>query len=391
MFPESISHKGTEKSCSECEQIATIRASKITSEKKLRVELKQSVSNFYNSLKKLNTENAQFIVSKPETGNYCIVNLDWADKWKAWIDDPTIDELEPVDNSCLLCRHEKLCYNPEVYWNNADNEVMTLMSSEDWDIIVNRFTGGPKIKYIVKEDSVDTIPGICDECLRQREEDQQHRSQNFTNGHIFVTRILEQPEAQSDKASQNTRRVSSRRKERAEKAEWRIEGVNSTDTIGHLKMLIFQDIDIASPSQYRLYFPNNTYFSENSKSLKDYDIRLGARLLLYISDVEQFFELDDNNMRGKEKELGFTGSALLGNNRVTIDSDTSTEIPNTNGTITQDSEQWECPSCTFLNSRLLKKCEMCNYNLSEIKPTNARKRKGSQLEEHHVEKNSTTD
>jgi len=298
----------TSEPCPICTAEAKEKSDALLQRTQQRLQEKLENISLYKMLAPIQTDSSSrkitpIKVSRPKKmGCYYFLSLQWAEAWKSYIDDPSqeVSDLKTlqIDNKQnLLClEHNKLLFDPNLLFDNPNNTLFLVLQESEWKVLHSRYGGGPEIVYNVVCDTGEGItePPLCSECIKRKEEKDYLEKLNFENGTLYVVFELN--------ASDPRYRVKSKRLMRKNK----ITGLKCTDTIGHLKLLLFAQFDIP-PNEQVLYY-NNTLLDKNDKVLQEYKILPETTITLVRVEPNEF---DFDEQMKIQTEEGFKGTSLV--------------------------------------------------------------------------------
>jgi ubiquitin carboxyl-terminal hydrolase 48 len=197
---------------------------------------------------------------------YCVVSLAWLQKWWEYIDHPPRPSPGPIDNGPLMCPHGALLYNVEQAAALEDKTApLDYLSEAAWDDLHSLYGGGPVIKFhVIKSEmgyyptttrTIEAItePAVCPTCFQLRLAQEREALLNFQNKPITVR------EGNFSWSKKSIR-------------------VSCTTTVGTLKLLVYQEMDV--PVYQQLLFYGELLLSDDNATLKDYSIVPDAEITL---------------------------------------------------------------------------------------------------------------
>jgi ubiquitin carboxyl-terminal hydrolase 48 len=298
-----------------------------------------------------------YVLTKLEGGKrMMLVAREWVEKFRAFVKDPTIPALEPVQNSSLLCPHGlmKYCWKAEVQANPDSFPLgqlrsFFLVTEDQWKYLEEEFKlDGPSIALFNAELSL----GECEPCVRSLIVEEAEAAKSFVKKAITIRQV--------DTGRSTNSKYQFRKKQKASgaggggSAQFKIDA-SATDTVEMLKLAIFNVTD-TEPARISLQF-GSTLLEDDWRNLNSYGIGAGAVVemttMLYDgkdeSDVERpASQRSGPPNRSHNPEKGFQGSVL---NRDFNRSSSSDDQANAG-------EGEACQSCTFVFAEAT--CPMCD-------------------------------
>eukprot|EP00339_Tiarina_fusa_P004823 CAMPEP_0117070570 /NCGR_PEP_ID=MMETSP0472-20121206/49576_1 /TAXON_ID=693140 ORGANISM="Tiarina fusus, Strain LIS" /NCGR_SAMPLE_ID=MMETSP0472 /ASSEMBLY_ACC=CAM_ASM_000603 /LENGTH=511 /DNA_ID=CAMNT_0004793723 /DNA_START=1154 /DNA_END=2689 /DNA_ORIENTATION=- len=343
-FPEGPEYPKDARPCSICKDVNEQKVALITARKMERGHHKASLPSLFRG----------FYFHEITTGTFYVVPISWQKEWYLYVSKTTIESIMPPRADPLLCSHGLLKYNPVFlidYCINPQVETRVVTSGE-WEKI-KEFYGEPEkeirldIKRKNKDKNIDinATPAFCEECMAV-----QHIQDIENQMHYHSTKIwIENPPSSpfsailgfSGKSNQSPRFAIT---------------IDITDTIHVLKLKIMQRANIQPIYQQLTY---RGEILENGKTVYDYKLIPGARVVLQKGRGKEGYEEGDSNsvdpssfpvIQPQAKpapmpviEYGFAGSLLHGDEAEAEE---------------EACEEWECPDCTLINTG--PSCESCD-------------------------------
>eukprot|EP00475_Leptophrys_vorax_P041075 TRINITY_DN7715_c0_g1_i6.p1 TRINITY_DN7715_c0_g1~~TRINITY_DN7715_c0_g1_i6.p1 ORF type:complete len:1184 (+),score=297.27 TRINITY_DN7715_c0_g1_i6:1285-4836(+) len=258
-------------------------------ENSAKVELQSHKNEEMNKLRPLyvrkSAENFPELVAAPNPGTYYLIPYGWYCIWKQYLSDLHVTARPgPIAFDSLLCPHSLLSFNPVPLVIDESSKqpfadtggcpsgVMVPVKESEWQILNSLYaTSGTvphvMVQYVPREgcspdgvsfpwENLDVItsPEICLDCIQARIEEERRNKRCFIDGEITVVTISSEPtaELQSSASSSGRRSRRSRAANRGGKQRSILVDVSSSDTLGALKLKIFEQLDI-DPLAQRLF------------------------------------------------------------------------------------------------------------------------------------------
>ncbi|XP_054160451.1 ubiquitin carboxyl-terminal hydrolase 48-like [Oppia nitens] len=272
--------------------------------------------------------------------------------WKKFVNDPSRNSPpEAIDNSGLLCAHQRFLYPTYSEIIGTDSKFV-IVTNEEWDALNTFYSCDSTIEFFLIDDiennmrSIMSIPEFCESCYQSLCLQQERDRLTYKNQPIYVRKV-ENNESNSEEDSHgnqeisgdsyhlktngkklkteetngvtNTiqtnhqqmaglRRSSRRRKNKNEKEI----KVSSTDSLLDLKVQIMNIFKVATYDQHLSLNsrPLETY--NNSKTLAELHVEPFSLITLTV-DEEPSNEctlIDDDYIKGAVPEIGFKGTQL---------------------------------------------------------------------------------
>jgi len=257
---------------------------RIEEEKRKKYHQKVEASDFYRD------------VSESRKGfyhhnDYFVVSLTWGKKWLTYIDFPNEANPGNIDNSDLICPHEKFICCSEI---TDPDRPFSLVSPPEYRSLMSRFSCNHEIKIqidsIWKSDShwyliLNTVPERCTECSENMKKVLEAEAVQFVNKSL---RIIEKTQYYLH----NLR-------------DTHIEA-SCTMTVGELKLHIYSVWDITPLEQQLTY--NDKDLIEDFKTLSEYGVT--PLRPIYLSKVKVMDNEIPIQIIPTQKETGFAGTVL---------------------------------------------------------------------------------
>eukprot|EP00026_Physarum_polycephalum_P000821 Phypoly_transcript_00822.p1 GENE.Phypoly_transcript_00822~~Phypoly_transcript_00822.p1 ORF type:complete len:1300 (+),score=300.82 Phypoly_transcript_00822:456-3902(+) len=380
LYPDSRAFPSEQLPCQECAQQDTETRELDDRRKKERQNELKALKEFHAKVK---TRVAEPLTSEPQY----LISYPWCSKWKEWIDDPDLDDPPgEIDNSNLLCPHEKLLYDPVILAEELlPNDTAKMSIKPDAGVTANGIPAGstngiatshangeklvtdlsepassalspvlptatssgpvrdlePPPFLLIKKRLWEQVhakyrggpeiscttkgcsPEVCVDCLTSRKLQEEEDRINYTEGSLFIQQA---PNGDGKEAPSLPKRASSRYRLREKNPKRKLHPVNSTtDTIQSLKLRIYQLLEVP-PFQQALWF-NETLLDNESSPLSSYRIPNGSDITLVVIEGNPDLLEEENANKGQCEE-GFKGSIFY--SKKTEQQETTTDT--TNGT-----------------------------------------------------------
>jgi len=249
---------------------------------------------------------------KKDDSRYFLIGIRWISDWRLYIDatgELLHSDFAPatITSSQFICPHNMLKYDPAQLFESTPDQLLESpfiqVSEKTWKNLQNRYGKNEEgITCQRIEGSLITEPEVCPHgCVDEQQKKDFEDKLCYTNQDIFVVK-------RDSKASNNSTSTNSdnkhRMRTRGSDQRRRISNVSATDTVQHLKMLIF-DVTNLSPIQLKLY-KGDTVLDQDELTLAQVGVIPG--ITLQYEEVEENLELLDD--REPEFEEGFKGTTL---------------------------------------------------------------------------------
>jgi len=316
-------------------------------------------------------------IPKSKQSYYYIIPKDWCLEWKETVENVEIEDMEDkIDNSQFLCAHNCLNHDPLLQFNaspaqSAAYDKFRFVCEASWKYLEKKYGAGPPLRCKVHRDNdsftIDCDPSICSTCQPEQQKVDLQRLSEFENGDIYL--ILNEKEQSKEEdftvvskkkkgrgkfteiSSNSTTsngnsasRYSLRSKDVTKKEK--IEGLKHSDSLQHLKLRIYEKMDIP-PFQQALFLEEKP-LENDQLTLSHYKIYPGVTLVLEKKeeDVEILDDIPSNYY-----EEGFKGTGLYSNN---FEKGNNSPKKESNGA------EKQCPVCTLFNPSGAPKCDACD-------------------------------
>jgi len=297
-----------------------------------------------------------------EYGKYFALPYDWCIDLKKFVEEPEDNDLNmTIDISILICKHNGILFLPSYSPQDDKNEKLMwehentflVVSELEYEHLIKsfKFIGNP-IELIIDEKGISFNPLPCSDCINEKISLKLEKLKNFTNASIKIDYPL-----------------AKRTRSRARRDKTTIEGINAIDLILHIKLLIFDKLEI--PPSEQLLYVNDKELDDDNRTLSSYEITS--------EDIIRIEILEDTDIIASNRELsgesGFSETSL--NKKRTSANE-------------EDEDKWECSVCTFYNYLSSNECEMCNSKKKETIKIKKRKREDlsdiSETDEENIKK-----
>eukprot|EP01114_Cavostelium_apophysatum_P016467 TRINITY_DN4691_c0_g1_i1.p1 TRINITY_DN4691_c0_g1~~TRINITY_DN4691_c0_g1_i1.p1 ORF type:complete len:609 (+),score=204.19 TRINITY_DN4691_c0_g1_i1:121-1947(+) len=319
--------------------------------------------------------------------NYFLIPTDWVKTWRTFIEDPTIDEdPTPLDNNRLVCEHHQLKYDPNEAEEskkseNPMNPAFVLITENSWQYLKDRYKGAPDIRCSAlplspTEFMFQAVLPLCDNCMKEQRRRDEEMRLTYDNADIFIVEKVKEPKEDS-KDDEGFIEVKGRKRAPPVKSVWnnknnyntrsknekkptktKISGVNSSQTLQHLKLLIYQAMEIA-PFQQNLYTSSGVLLEQDQLSLAQCNIAPGD--VLSLEKREESDTFDEDVPSAYYREEGFEGTIFHSGSKSSDRKDSPVKIPSgdSDRNVKEKDDKWRCPQCTFDNPIDEDMCSMC--------------------------------
>ncbi|KAG6851255.1 hypothetical protein H0H93_011691 [Arthromyces matolae] len=285
-----------------------------------------------------------------------VIPLHFAEKWRKWLNQPSdCSRPEQIDNSCFICEHGRLNFDPNVP-EELDSSVL-LISKSDWDALQSLYTAAPLItmQREGQDNGTSTYihePLVCTGCRMRRKKDWAsariiiHRG--VTGGGIKKQKCntLKKGATYSGAAARQSRRL----RQVKELEEKRYLTIFKTTTVKEIKVMIQKEFSM--PTICQRLFHRGKELDENSATVDSLEIFAGD--ILDLRREDEVVDLDSEpevDVRPRDEGRGFSGT-LLGRSEPAGENATSLQLPAEIEKI--------CEACTFSNEAAAISCTVCD-------------------------------
>lgn len=315
-FPVTKSQQAALEPCSICAQ----QQKQEKTERLHRSNIKRDLNTFYQAINRRNTG------TPFRHGKHYVIHISWAKIWKEYIDDASKPKPNRIDNSPLICSHNKFI---SIHDLDESHREYVLVEDYEWKKLCNDFEPVHPIHLrIITASSISYIessdPPICLECTNLKSKEKEMENQYFQDTKLHIE--------MSPKIVY------------LEKGETYI-STSYNLTVGELKLRIYQALDV-DLSEQQLYF-NQTFLEDDTKTLLEYKVTPLKSIIVKRKAAHHSYY-------SRSKETGFEGSILTHN---------SSQSPTTISPkqIESPLKGWICTTCTFHNPNEEIKCKICSY------------------------------
>lgn len=207
-----------------------------------------------------NRSDYTYCVRPSKPGTYYLISLPWAIEWRHFLKENEILRTPgAITNASMHCRHRQLIFDPLAFFNDTEKNVFFAIATQE------TFAG---LKTIYKCDTAVrmtlTPEGkwkdylYCLECMEEHHLSRETRAFNFEKDDLYL--IVE--DCRTNKRKRPAGGLTETSRSRGNKKHF-ISGVSYSDTVGTLKMKIFEKYDVA-PAEMVLINSNQHQSQENS-------------------------------------------------------------------------------------------------------------------------------
>ncbi|KAG5724013.1 Ubiquitin carboxyl-terminal hydrolase 48 [Termitomyces sp. T112] len=284
-----------------------------------------------------------------------VIPIDFAKKWKKWLERPTdCPRPERVDNTCFICKHDMLVFDPNVP-NELESSALLVLKS-DWDILESLYPAGPLIT--VRRENQESSPSsvdvythnplVCVDCRMRRKKE-------WTSTYITIRLGGSTNKGQELEDSKKSlvhsvsgARQSRRLRQIRELGEKRRLIISKFTTVKEIKVMVQEELDI--PTICQRLFHHGKELNDNAATMKSLEIF--ADDILDLRRENEAVELDsDSEVEPRDEGRGFDGTLLGSSGSV---DQTTTLLPS------DSNEQKSCSACTFSNQIGALSCTICD-------------------------------
>jgi len=318
--------------CPDCDEIQK----DLQKERLKRGSIKNDLNTFYNSI---SDKRASLYAEK-----YYIIHINWAKRWKEYIEDVQKPKPDFIDNSPLICEHKKFIYVYDIKDSNRDYVPVT---SYDWRKLYEEFSSNSPI-YVYLNSASDTVtqsfPDICTDCSNLQRVIRESQALTFQDTKLHIVK---------------KQKVSSYSYIRGNDT-WI--GASHNTTVHELKLYICQALDI-DPSEQQLFY-NNKELEDDSKELSFYKVTpINPIVYKKKKKSNNSSQMSSSvNLSRSQKETGFEGTILAGRNlQISQKKDEQIKSPPPPSA----PQGWpRCKRCTFDNDEKspTKICSVCEFD-----------------------------
>ncbi|KAG5354039.1 hypothetical protein C0989_009736 [Termitomyces sp. Mn162] len=242
-----------------------------------------------------------------------VIPIDFAKKWKKWLERPTdCPRPERVDNTCFICKHDMLVFDPNVP-NELESSALLVLKS-DWDILESLYPAGPLIT--VRRENQESSPSsvdvythnplVCVDCRMRRKE--------WTSTYITIRLGGSTNKGQELEDSKKSlvhsvsgARQSRRLRQIRELGEKRRLIISKFTTVKEIKVMVQEELDI--PTICQRIFHHGKELNDNAATMESLEIF--ADDILDLRRENEAVELDsDSEVEPRDEGRGFDGTLL---------------------------------------------------------------------------------
>jgi len=298
------------------------------------------------------------------SSKYYILSVEWAKQWWKYVGDDSLSPRpEMINNSELICEHGKVKYDiiATCIDDDEDRKNLKYLVLEDhtWRSLLNSYQTPPdhEISLCVSRVNyssnsyprypvsleAELTPEACTQCVEEFNRKELEEARNFKQKKLKIV---------EDK------------KEYFYRLKDTEIDCSSTTTVGELKLLIFQYMDIAPNKQKLIY--DKRHLDDDMQPLSFFGVTPLKPIELHKGIST---DTTSNNVVPQEKEVGFAGTFLTNSSEALKQSETSPLTPEKSVTKpttppqspkVDEVHEWpQCRFCTFINSNTSRICEVC--------------------------------
>lgn len=269
--------------------------------------------------------------SKP--AEYFMVHLPWAIEWRKFLKESEIfDPPGKITNSRLLCEHNRLMFDPSVFFNDTEkNTSFAIATAETWEGLRKTYGADRSLSFFLNPDGSCDGYTCCFDCMEKHNLDREVQAAVFMSADLYLT----VEDCRTNKRKRPAGGLSETSRSRGSKKNF-ISGVSYLDTVGMLKMKIFEKYDVP-PAEFVLINnhgqnplpienkkgsdkPENSQAKENGealspiflddedKTLEFYDVRSDRSITVRLVDPMD----RDVYKASDERNAGFGATVLMG-------------------------------------------------------------------------------
>jgi len=252
-----------------------------------------------------------------------------------------------IDIGKFVCHHGDIALDPS---NPKHMAEIVLLNDDQWKRIKSKYNSYAEIKYDYKNKKNNEItPKPCRECLEQREKLEKEALLQFQDKEVQLICSNAPPESSWQTAGVR-RSKRNKNKETISKVV-----CSATDTIGLLRLKIFESLNIA-PNCQSLWVEDRPLDREDF-TLYMYQITPESTIRLQQIENTEFMDIEIIEPKwAQQKEEGFKGTNLYSSPKNEEEDDSDDKEDN-------EEPEWECPTCTYKNTG--DSCKFCGKSFWE--------------------------
>lgn len=180
--------------------------------------------------------------AKPtKSGEYYLVDLPWAIEWRMFLKEAAVMKLpERIPNSNLLCEHGRLMFEPSLFFNDTEkNTSFAIASAEVWEGLKKLYKADRSVSFSMSASGVCDGYTCCYDCMDKHNTDREIQAAIFQSADLYLT----VEDCRTNKRKRPPGGLAETSRSRGSKKHF-ISGVSYLDTVGMLKMKIFEKYDV---------------------------------------------------------------------------------------------------------------------------------------------------
>lgn len=176
-----------------------------------------------------------------KSGDYFLVDLPWAIEWRMFLKEPAIMKVpDKISNSSLLCEHNRLMCDPKIFFNDTEkNTSFAIATPEIWEGLKKIYKAERTVGFFLNPNGTCSGYVCCYECMDKHNTNREIQAAIFQRADLYLT----VEDCRSNKRKRPPGGLAETSRSRGSKKHF-ISGVSYLDTVGMLKMKIFEKYDV---------------------------------------------------------------------------------------------------------------------------------------------------
>jgi len=363
LYPAAIVFEHNHSECLEC-----LRAIELENQIRDQIKAERAVEKKeFQDLIKVNHE--------PQPGTWYLLPVIWHQKWKEYLDNCNIEKPPGViDIGRFICKHGGAVLDMANIKHIAE---LVFLNEDQWIRLTKRYNSSSEIKFdYTNKKNNELTPKPCKECLEEREKIEKEALMQFMEKEVQVVCTTAPVES-------NFQIATVRRSKRRNKESYAKVVCSAIDTVGILKLKIYQATEIP-PGCQSLWIEDRP-LDRDDFTLFMYELTPESTIRLHQVEGTGYIDMDVIEPKwANQKEEGFKGTNLYSSPKVSTEDDeeeddtddgdsdaedkekekekekerSPMEVDTNNIKITDEIETWQCPACTFAGNTT-KNCDVC--------------------------------